>query len=359
MGLSDLEQLKITNDGDENGPKNVDEPSKETTKPPSALVEALTGPYFKTGEANLHPEPSSLAELDNFQIVNVGDTVGRSIIFDKFHLNTKETELIQEFLTTWDETLGTTQDKAGAIRKHPNFKWYFDELDDSFFEEFVRQVRTRQNSLQMAGLATDFDESVRIFRDKAQRRLLKEALGRHFDMLPVAKFEIREPNGTLRDADYNPQNPQDKSNDIDYLYINGKDGSQELVITHNKAGCKLRPQLFTDPLKNGKFGMTSGSFEKIGSGKDEYFQFELQSDAKGNEPMFSRVRVYINPVDLDNEIDTYLEQETQKNELRKREDEEVEKRRRQQTYAPPAPSVPSNQKPRSSGTTTYVSPRSG
>jgi hypothetical protein len=338
---------------------------KETPKPApeSALSRFIGDKGFNMVEKKLEgPEKEQGVTLDTSR---GGESV---LIFDEETINRNEKAKIESFVRA------VRSGGKDALKGTP-FEWFFGEEDDKFIgdladllEQRLEELNNNLTSTSLTGLGLDdkLVSAFQSFRESAKREQVRKGFERQVQKLPLLGFEGRDKQGNIVSLRFNPKNAFDPSNEVEFIYINNPSGQPELIIS-----CKdpdkydvIRPIIQNEDEANsqGKFDLIETSFASVPetdprSGKDlSRFEFDIVQGFSDVTPMFTKVRVLKKPIDMDRELDAYVEKQRLEEEQKRL---AANQRRAAQAYqsTPPTPAPSSSQYRWEQPPTTYV--RSG
>lgn len=279
------------------------------------------------------------------------DTAHRSgnqqLIFDRETIDKGERASLEEFIRL-------IRSSGKEALKGTKYEWFFDEEGDEFLEDLAELMERRlqelnegksKSSLHSMGFSQKLVTAMESFREMTYRSTLKEGINKQVNKVPIIGFQAkRRGQDGVVNLRFNPNNISDPTNEVEALYVNNPSGEKELIFSCKDPNAyeTIRPILKADDPN--KFGIVDESFTSItdvdsSTGQDfSRFEFVVKKREGQVEPLFTKVKVLKKPINLDNELDKYLEEK--RAEAEKKRQEEA-RRQQQQQYQPTPPSVPS------------------
>jgi cell division protein ZapA (FtsZ GTPase activity inhibitor) len=322
-------------------------------QPEAREVKAEGGSFLDKliGADNFTFDESTLEGEEKAQGVTL-DIAHRSgtqkLIFDREKIDTGEKVRLEKFVKL-------IRENGKEALKGTEFEWFFGEEEDDFLEGLANLLERRikelnegssVSSLRSMGFSEKLVTAMEAFRDMSKRSALKEGISRQVNKVPIIGFVAQTIDGQVVNLRYNPENIDDPSNEVEVIYVNNPQGEKELVFTCKYPNKYKTIKPIVDPSNEKRFAIVDESFTNItdvdaATGQD-YSRFELQVKKREGQvdPLFTRIKVIKKPMDMDRELDKYLEEKRRADEKKRLEEE----RRRQAAaaaYQPPAPSVPS------------------
>jgi hypothetical protein len=234
------------------------------------------------------------------------------------------------------------------------WRWYFESEGPDFPKQLAEFLKTNPNApfapseqLENANLEARLKQAAKLMKTSAERKIIKKAME---SQLPLLPFELKDDQDKV--INLNP-------NDIEYIFVNTDEGP-ELIITPRKghvAGIDFVEDSDKEP---GKFKINGAKKEVDNQpkpGKDgTCILVDVSRNSQTSDPLFTRVRVLKNPIDIEKAIDEFTTEQT--NAHAKKQQTSPPPVTPSTPYAPPAPSVPSTP-PRWSPPQTHGPIRSG
>jgi len=343
---------------------SVDEESQEPeveTAAPSLVKKLISDEPFRFKEVQL----AGGKEKEQGVTLQRGMNDSVSLTFDSETIDMNEQGLIDSFVA-----LIESQGKAGL--KGTRFEWFFAEESEEFLQGLADSLKQRKDeindslrdqSLLSQQLGDRMSSAFDSFREMAKREQLKKAIDQQVQRIPIEYFEAQTLDGQITRLKFDPNNLNDPRNEVEFIFVNAPDGTTELVFSckHPDKYKTIRPKFYGNDQKEIQqqgeyFGVDPLSVENIneqdadGGLDTSRYEFEVDPGFAGTVPLFKRVKVLKKPVNLDDELDKYVEEKRkeaeEKLEREKQERDELIRRQQaqasssQSSYAPLPPSAP-------------------
>ncbi len=314
----------------------------------SALSKFIGKDKFIFAEANLSDEEKA----QGVTLDSAHRSGNQQLIFDTATIDSAEMVALDEFIQ-----LFANEDAGKEVLVGTKFEWFFGEENEAFLAELVKIVKSRQkelaegksqSSLRSLGFSEKLVTAMDSFREMTKRKQLKEGINKQVEKIPIVGFQAKLKGGGVVNLKFNPKDIMDPTNEVDVLFVNNEAGQKELIFS-----CKnpdkyeqIRPVLEAGANTNSKtYGIVDDSPRSVTdiddeTGKDySRFEFEITKKPGQIEPLFTKIKVLNKPINLDEELDIYLENKEQE-ELA--EALEAERRASAAGYGATRPSVPSS-----------------
>ncbi len=224
-------------------------------------------------------------------------------------------DAIEDFLQHVDKnTLGES-----------HYTWLFKDEKPEAIQRFVAALRAslREKELEAKKLTRgEMSDKLRAaaesMRDVAKRERIRKAMKTQIKRVPIDAFMGIDRDGEMVVLKYDPNDPYNENNEVDFLYISNEFGEPELLITSKKSDVKIGAVVFTkdDDLEpKNKFEFSYNGKNEVKEGGRDFTHHEIEILGQGfspSAPIFTKVRVFTEPIDLRKEMDELWEDDQQR-----------------------------------------------